>query len=337
MLTRTWAVANIVCQSSGAVAGHLPNAPFDWMVDRSCELGNIYTLPDSIRFKLMIQRICHRVTQAMSTISYDSITAQSPPPGEVSSLMISWQNDMAHFESELNSLEQEHRLHLSEMDYLYLGAARIHLHSFYFFDSSSSESRKSGIMKAYDSAVNFVSVLASTSTSSETTLYLPYYHFRCLLTAACIIIKVLKSSYAQDLASKENARRAFNDSILALKRSSVSNNDTARKASLMLSRFWHSSSQANQSPPVLTIQSRFGASITQDFIHAWRKEFGAIPHAKHGHSTAAKAQEPSLTHYTESFQDEMLFHLDSPDERAWDMGIGEVPVFGSSQGKLMPQ
>jgi len=49
----------------------------------------------------------------MSTISYDPINAQSPPPGEVSSLMISWQNDMAHFESELNSLEQEHRLHLS--------------------------------------------------------------------------------------------------------------------------------------------------------------------------------------------------------------------------------
>jgi hypothetical protein len=46
----------------------------------------------------------------MATISYDPITAQSPPPGEVSSLMMSWQNDMAHFESELNRLEQENRL-----------------------------------------------------------------------------------------------------------------------------------------------------------------------------------------------------------------------------------
>jgi hypothetical protein len=150
------------------------------------------------------------------------------------------------------------------MDCLYLGAARIHLHSFYFFDSSSSESRKSGIMKAYYSAVNFVSVLASTSTSSETILYLPYYHFRCLLTAACIIIKVLKSSYAQDLACKEKGRRAINDSILAIKRSSVSNNDTAGKAALMLSRFWHSSTQGNQSPPVLRIQSRFGARWVND-------------------------------------------------------------------------
>jgi hypothetical protein len=100
-------------QRSGAVAGHLPNAPFDWMIDRACEDENLYTLPDSLRFKLMIQRTCHRITQAMSTISYDPITAQSPPPGEVSSLMMSWQNDMAHFESELDTLEEVNRLQFS--------------------------------------------------------------------------------------------------------------------------------------------------------------------------------------------------------------------------------
>jgi hypothetical protein len=38
-----------------------------------------------------------------------------------------------------------------------------------------------------------------------------------------------------------------------------------------------------------------------------------------------------MTPYTEPFQDEMLFNLDFLDERAWDMGIGEVPLFGSSQ------
>jgi len=83
------------------------------MIDRACEKGDLYTLPDSLRLKLMIQRICHRITQAMATISYDPITAQSPPPGEVTSLMVSWQNDMAHFESELDSLEEAHKLILS--------------------------------------------------------------------------------------------------------------------------------------------------------------------------------------------------------------------------------
>jgi hypothetical protein len=46
----------------------------------------------------------------MSTISYDPITAQSPPPGEVSFLMMSWQNDMAHFESELDTPEEANKM-----------------------------------------------------------------------------------------------------------------------------------------------------------------------------------------------------------------------------------
>jgi hypothetical protein len=43
------------------------------------------------------------------------MNAQSPPPGEVSAFMMSWQNDMAHFESELDRLEQEDRLQFSGM------------------------------------------------------------------------------------------------------------------------------------------------------------------------------------------------------------------------------
>lgn len=93
--------------SSSAVSGQLPTAPFDWTIDRACELGNIYTLPDALRFKLIVQRYCHRVSKAMCSISYDCMSPQTPPPGEPSSFMMSWQNDMAAFESELDILEQE--------------------------------------------------------------------------------------------------------------------------------------------------------------------------------------------------------------------------------------
>jgi hypothetical protein len=149
-------------------------------------------------------------------------------------------------------------------------------------------------MKAYNSATNFVSALTPSDHSQDTLLYLPYYLFRCLLTAACILVKVLKSNYAQEIDDFEKGRRVFNDSILAIRRSSVTNNDTAAKAVKMLSCVWHSSIISGQSPPQLTVQSRFGArlvtaqaklwartlnlsSLTQDFIRTWRKEFGAIP------------------------------------------------------------
>ena len=142
---------------------------------------------------------------------------------------------------------------------LYLDAARIHLHSFYFFDSSESESRKAGIMKAYDSATNLINVLTSAERSDEALLYLPYYHFRYLLTAACILVKVLKSSYGQDIEDFEGGRKTFNESILAIQRSSITNNDTAAKAVKMLSCVWHSNAISNHCPPQLTVQSRFGA------------------------------------------------------------------------------
>jgi hypothetical protein len=114
-------------------------------------------------------------------------------------------------------------------------------------------------MKAYDSALSFISALASTNEANQALLYLPYYHFRCLLTAACILIKVLRSSYAQDFDDLEKGRTVFNNSILAITRSSVSNNDTALKAAQMLSKLWHHPTVTNETPPVLTVQSRFGA------------------------------------------------------------------------------
>ena len=80
------------------MSGQLPNAPFGWTIDRACEVGNMYTLPDTLRFKLVIQRYCHRLTTAMRSISYDPISVQPPLPGELQSFIITWRNDIAVLE-----------------------------------------------------------------------------------------------------------------------------------------------------------------------------------------------------------------------------------------------
>jgi len=85
--------------------GHLPIAPFDWTIDRACEIGNIYTLPDELRFKLIIQRHCNRVTRAMWNIAYDPATVQlSNPP---LSFAESWGNDITMLDNELDSFGSE--------------------------------------------------------------------------------------------------------------------------------------------------------------------------------------------------------------------------------------
>jgi hypothetical protein len=45
---------------------------------------------------------------------------------------------------------------------------------------------------------------------------------------------------------------------------------------------------------------------------------------------AVLAQEPSVGQVPDYFQDEMTFNLDFLDDRPWSMGLGEVPMFGSS-------
>jgi len=146
------------------------------------------------------------------------------------------------------------------MDRLYLAVARLYLHSFYFFDTSMTESRKQGVLKAYTSAVNLVSRFTSTDATGDALLYLPHYHSRMLLTATCIVLKVLKSSYAQELGDTAYGRKTLNDCVLALSRCSVSNNDTCGKAVKLVSQMWHrGGDDKDQSPPELTIRSRCSA------------------------------------------------------------------------------
>ena len=259
---------------SGAVVGQLPNSPFDWTIDRACEIGNMYTLPDELRFKLVIQRYCHRVTKTMWNISYDPITVHLSD--RRSSFTELWGNDIAMLENELDSLDSEsgelflstllirdcshHSLQMTAMDRLYLASARVYLHSFYFFDTSMTESRKQGILKVYTSAVNLVSLFTSADATSEVLPYILHYHSRMLLTATCIVLKALKSSYAPELGDAAHGRETFNECILALSHFSVSNNDTCGKAVKLASQMWHRVGDPKiQSLPELTIKSRCGA------------------------------------------------------------------------------
>ena len=143
------------------------------------------------------------------------------------------------------------------IDQLCLVAAQLYLHSFNFLNSSDTPPRKIGVLKAYNSAVSLVSFLTA---HDDLLLYLTYYHFRTLLNVACILLKVLQSSYAQDLSDYEAGRRAFNQTISALSRSSVSNTDVGGKAVRLLSQVWHSSDTSRREhPPQFIIKSRLGA------------------------------------------------------------------------------
>lgn len=53
--------------------GYPPMLWHEWAMDRACEAGSIYSLPDDLRRLLMVQRFSYRVAKAMSNNSSDSL------------------------------------------------------------------------------------------------------------------------------------------------------------------------------------------------------------------------------------------------------------------------
>lgn len=152
---------------------------------------------------------------------------------------------------------------------MYLAAARLYLLSWYFFDSSMDDDLRSpGIMKAFAAALTFVSIISKADKTKGVMLYLPYYLFGALLSAACAILKVHNSSYGSRISNAAEARQAFSQAILLISRASIAHNDVAAKASKLLSITWHSdrNEDMRHRPPQLAVRSRQGARQAYPFI-----------------------------------------------------------------------
>ena len=97
--------------SAGLIVGQLPNTPFDWTIDRACEIGNAFTLPEGLRFKLIIHRYCDRITRVMSGNSNHLHSFETRSQQSLS--IMAWDTDLTMLEDEIMALEREHSQHLS--------------------------------------------------------------------------------------------------------------------------------------------------------------------------------------------------------------------------------
>ncbi|CZR67425.1 uncharacterized protein PAC_17324 [Phialocephala subalpina] len=278
MRASTWAAVNIASQTIEASWGLLPTAPFDRTIEASCKPGNMYTLPNSMRFKLVIFRYCNRISNLVCrdlTDNGDPFNPGSPQANPT----LSWIQDLWDFEKRVKAWRLKYQDELSFHDQIYLAAARVYTNSMYFFDSTETDTRKSNVLKAYHSSVNFINLMAEADREHNYLLYAPTYPLKMYFMACVILLKVLRSSYASDVDFEEG-RKLCNQAIIASSKSSIAQSDSPGKVAKIVSQVWHSSDVASlQEPPKLMVKSRLGASILYDFIWTWRQEFGGEPEA----------------------------------------------------------
>ncbi|KAN0099888.1 hypothetical protein V8E51_013663 [Hyaloscypha variabilis] len=154
--------------------------------------------------------------------------------------------------------------------------ACLQLRVFYFFESPVSETRKQGLLRAYTTALNFVSKVADADTKGNFIRYAPSVFSLSLNTSGMLIMKIINSSYSRyvDIAG---GKLAFNKVLALLRRSSLEDNDIRGRGGKILAQLWtvyNSRTVRREQEPSLRIKSRFGASVLHDGLWAWREEFG---------------------------------------------------------------
>lgn len=135
------------------------------------------------------------------------------------------------------------------------------------------------LTSAYVAATTFIQTMLDVDLHSSPILqYCPFDLQRALISAICILIKILNSSYASHFEVMQG-RSLFNSAVLALRTISLRKNDFPDRLSEALVRIWRaagSGTPGNQltrsgyDPLNLQIRSRMSVSHTYDCVWRWR-------------------------------------------------------------------
>lgn len=138
--------------------------------------------------------------------------------------------------------------------------------------------------------MDLISIIYAENEDSKILLYAPALMYHFLILSCFTIMKLLNSSFAEDVDA-EGGRRAFNRAISALRVASVVNNDVPGRSTEILTRLWRGVGQsgASRCEPSLRLRSRGSASVLHDEVWRYREEFAGQQNAYPLRSGAARA------------------------------------------------
>ena len=263
---------------------------FDWTVDRACEASSPYAVPDGLRYHLIVQRYCHRVSKVMSENASDP--AGLPSENGHQLLMSLLEHDLEVLKAQYwdgvsgkssivfvpcaNSLCTDNVV----IDQAYILAAQLHLHSFYWLGPSAIEQRQFGLLKSFATASSVITHLLSLDASIQLLTHSTIVFPRMLFQSAYIIFKVLNSSLSKyvDLDAGEALYHAV---VVALRSWQVPVHDASKHPSAILeviSRRRGEHINELYQEPVLIVRGRLSASLTLEGLRRWANHARGTPH-----------------------------------------------------------
>jgi transcriptional regulatory protein LEU3 len=289
----------------------------DWAIDHACEVGNSYTVPDNLRYHLLIYRYMVRVNKAMAKRTRSPVG--QPTERESDGLMKLLECDFEDLERQIGDkagskhpcpLNVNPAENFADIHLIALTMACLQLRVYYFFESPVSETRKQGLLRVYTTALNLIFKVADADTKGDFIKYAPNVFCLSLNTSGMLIMKIINSSYSR-YVDIEGGKLAFNKVLALLRRASLEDNDVRGRGGKILAQLWtvhHSRTVRREQEPSLRVKSRFGASVLHDGLWAWREEFGGQASPQSGFSQPIS----NPTQSTSSTSPDALFQPPQP-------------------------
>ena len=251
-------------------------------------------LSDEVQFYCDLVRVQGRaMTAFMRQASADAMASlgQRPHASRLHALIKSYDAELNRFASRLNGersrfsfkhavspMFNKARRVQADIEYsgiLHLNSGRLYVNSFLFFTANETQALDhDGLVELYAIAYK---VIMGTKSSYHGKSSCPDYGYRTMLLAAFIILKLSRSSLA-DRVDLRAGEKAYFATILALRESSLENDDLCARGAMVLAQLWTSTRVFRRPDGVvdgltLRVRSRLSMGIVFDCFWWWREEF----------------------------------------------------------------
>ncbi|CAM1507621.1 Fc.00g072620.m01.CDS01 [Cosmosporella sp. VM-42] len=165
---------------------------------------------------------------------------------------------------------------LSAMNTIYLHCSRLHILTYYFFESPASPD-KEGMVRLHTVSCNLIEDIIAQDQKDHLVEICPQFIEKAVTLAALSILKIQRSELVPlvDLSAGE---KAYFSAILFCRGSSLENDDLGARGVSILSQLWTSQNIFKRSDGRVEslgtrIRSRLSMSIVFDCFWWWREEF----------------------------------------------------------------
>ncbi|KAB8304754.1 hypothetical protein EYC80_004107 [Monilinia laxa] len=285
----TWAVCNIVAQSTATGYGQPASTLYDWsLAIRPGEEGP-FTLSPELSSRLTIERFCDKVSKEM----YNNANDPRGVAGEESRAQLTRVYRREYEEIRVAILSRQN---LSPIVDLHLRAAGLHLRLSAFFDSSTTHGYLDDLMGLWRATAQFLDLVFELETPADNVTggilkYATGYILQMIIAACFSLLKLLSSFFAKFM-DFDRGRQLFHRTISAIRTMSVVNNDLPwRLAELMVQMYNGARVEQRQMAHMnngneldsncvviddslqLKVRCRMSMSLVFDSIWRWREEF----------------------------------------------------------------